>query len=256
MAKGAAMAQQANSSSQTNQAGQTDPESQTDQDSFPIGSDSWNMPDPELLRIEQVSDGWIKKYQLTYKLPNGREFPYESVSRKSLQEYEAELRGLSENPAHANPADAVCIVPRTQNNRLVLIKEFRYPLNSWCIAFPAGLIDPGEDIETTCERELAEETGYSLHRDEQGKTHVKALSLPGYSSAGMSEESVQVVYVHVDNEPSCEQQTESVEYIQVFTIAMEDVPRFLETNTTPIGTRAQLILESFSNNTKRYGTSH
>ena len=28
---------------------------------------------PELLGIEQVSDGWIKKYILTDRLPNGRE---------------------------------------------------------------------------------------------------------------------------------------------------------------------------------------
>ena len=41
---------------------------------------------PELLGIEQVSDGWIKKYILTYRLPNGRELKYDVVSRKGLEE--------------------------------------------------------------------------------------------------------------------------------------------------------------------------
>ena len=46
---------------------------------------------PELLDIEQVSDGWIKKYILTYRLPNGRELKYDVVSRKGLEEYRSEI---------------------------------------------------------------------------------------------------------------------------------------------------------------------
>lgn len=210
-------------------------------------------PTPELIKIEQVSGGWIKKYVLTYQLPSGKLFEYESVSRKDTQAYEQELRKFSSQSLHKRTPDAVCIVPRTADNKLVLIREFRYPVNSWCIAFPAGLIDPGESIEQAVERELREETGYALRRDSNGQAHIKALSQPGYSSVGMSEESIQVVYVHVENEPSFQQQPETVEYIQVFTVPVDLVPRFLEENTTPIGTRAQLILEAFSNNVKRYG---
>ncbi len=211
------------------------------------------MESPELVDIEQVSDGWIKKYVLTYRLPDGKLFPYESVSRKNIDDYRAELEGNAQHPAHAQMADAVCIVPRTADDRLVLIREFRYPLNSWCIAFPAGLVEEGEAIETTVARELREETGYALRRDESGNTHVKALSQPGYSSAGMSAESVQTVYVHVENEPTLGTRPESVEYIEVFTVPMDEVPQFLAENTLPIGTRAQLILEAFSNNKLRYG---
>ena len=49
---------------------------------------------PELLGIEQVSDGWIKKYILTYRLPNGRELKYDVVSRKGLEEYRSEIETL------------------------------------------------------------------------------------------------------------------------------------------------------------------
>lgn len=218
-----------------------------------------SLPTPQLLRVDQVSDGWIKKYLLTYRLPDGKEFTYESISRKGLEAYRAELESFAHNALHPSRrlvADAVCIVPRTADGRLVLIREFRYPVNSWCIAFPAGLIDPGETVEQAVERELREETGYALRRDVHGQAHVRTLSQPGFSSVGMSEESVQVVYVHVENEPTLGQMTESVEYIQVFTVPVRDVPRFLNENALPIGTRAQLILEAFSNNVKRYGVAH
>ena len=208
---------------------------------------------PQLIAVDQVADGWIKKYLLTYRLPDGRSYRYESVSRKNREAYVEELRGLADNPPHAQTPDAVCIVPRTADNRLVLIKEFRYPVNSWCIAFPAGLIDPGETYEQAVERELREETGYALRRDAEGKAHVRPLAQPSLSSAGMSEESIQVVYVHVENEPSLGQQPESTEYIQVFTVPVDDVPSFLARNTTPISTRAQLILETFARNVERYG---
>ena len=115
---------------------------------------------PQLSNIRQVSDGWIKKYMLAYTMPDGSTYEYESASRKSLEAYRAELEGNAVGRACA--ADAVCIVPQTATGELLLIREFRYPLNSWCIAFPAGLMEPGEDLATCVDRELREETGYAL----------------------------------------------------------------------------------------------
>ena len=44
---------------------------------------------PQLKHIEQVSDGWIKKYILTYVLPDGSDYIYEAASRKGLEAYRA-----------------------------------------------------------------------------------------------------------------------------------------------------------------------
>ena len=46
---------------------------------------------PQLLDIEQVSDGWIKKYLLKYRKPDGSLYTYESTSRKSKEAYLEEL---------------------------------------------------------------------------------------------------------------------------------------------------------------------
>ena len=55
----------------------------------------------------------------------------------------------------------VVIVPVTDENKILLIKQFRPPVNNSVIEFPAGLVDIGETFLQAAQRELREETGYS-----------------------------------------------------------------------------------------------
>jgi ADP-ribose pyrophosphatase len=55
---------------------------------------------------------------------------------------------------------AVMIVPLLSDGRVVLERQFRYPLNRTMIEFPAGKIDPDESPFQCARRELLEETGY------------------------------------------------------------------------------------------------
>ena len=196
---------------------------------------------PQLEDIRQVSSGWINKYVLTYELPDGTRYEYESASRKKLDDY---CRSLEGRAAGAAPtADAVCIVPQTADGTLLLIREFRYPLNSWCIAFPAGLVEEGEHLRDCVDRELREETGYALRTD-LGDDALDPLPQAGFSSTGLTDESVHVVFAQV--EKASDAQPEPSEFIEPFLLPIADVPRFLAENETPIGTRAQLVLEAFA----------
>jgi ADP-ribose pyrophosphatase len=56
--------------------------------------------------------------------------------------------------------DVVLVVPFLDENTLIMIKQFRYPLQKILLEFPAGHIDPGENMLKTARRELLEETGY------------------------------------------------------------------------------------------------
>jgi ADP-ribose pyrophosphatase len=60
---------------------------------------------------------------------------------------------------------AVMVIPMLQdaagNWRVVLERQYRYPVGQVMIEFPAGKLDPGESVATCAQRELLEETGYS-----------------------------------------------------------------------------------------------
>jgi ADP-ribose pyrophosphatase len=55
---------------------------------------------------------------------------------------------------------AVAIVPLLEDGRVVLERQFRYPVGQVFIEIPAGKLEPGEDALVTGKRELLEETGY------------------------------------------------------------------------------------------------
>ena len=201
------------------------------------GSGAPLPPTPTLESIETVSTGWINKYHLHYTLPDGRPYTYEGVSRKGPERYEAALEALGSTGA-PDP-DAVCIVPLLPDGSVLLEREFRYPLNSWCVSLPAGLIDAGESLEEAVARELSEETGYRL-RDDIAPA-VRPLPQPGFSSTGLTEENVQVVFAQV--EAAGKARPDSAELIEPFIVARADLRAFLDANQLPIGTRCQLILE-------------
>ena len=194
---------------------------------------------PKLLSVEQVSSGWINKYILHYRMPNGQKFQYESVSRKPYEIYVTELE--AEGPRKPQ-VDAVCIVGYTADGAFVMIREFRFPMNRECIAFPAGLRDKDESIEECAARELREETGYDLVRNADGSpAHIHSFVQPGFSSLGMGDESIAMVFAQV--EKAGEPHAESTEFIEVFELPRDDIRKFLCENQEPLSIRAQLVLE-------------
>jgi ADP-ribose pyrophosphatase len=56
---------------------------------------------------------------------------------------------------------AVMMIPMLDDGRLVLERQFRYPMGRVMVEFPAGKLVPGEDRLACAKRELLEETGYT-----------------------------------------------------------------------------------------------
>jgi ADP-ribose pyrophosphatase len=55
---------------------------------------------------------------------------------------------------------AVMVIPLLDDGRVVLERQYRYPVRQVMVEFPAGKLDAGEDVLACAQRELLEETGY------------------------------------------------------------------------------------------------
>ena len=91
--------------------------------------------------------------------------------------------------SRCNATGVVILIAVTDKDELLLVEQFRIPVNSHVIELPAGLVgdtnEPDESIIQAAKRELFEETGYSAEHFEV------MMSCP--SSAGMSDEIITFV---------------------------------------------------------------
>lgn len=73
-------------------------------------------------------------------------------------------------------SDVVIVVPFLDDEKLVMIRQYRYPLGKVILEFPAGHVESGEDPAETARRELEEETGYRAGKMEHIYTYHPAVS--------------------------------------------------------------------------------
>jgi len=67
-------------------------------------------------------------------------------------------RELVEHPG------GVAVVALDNEQNVYMVRQFRYPFQQVVLEIPAGKLDPGEEIQVCCIRELEEETGLSADR--------------------------------------------------------------------------------------------
>jgi len=77
---------------------------------------------------------------------------------------------------------AVAILPIFHDERILLVRQYRHPVNAPLWEIPAGKLERGEDALTCAKRELLEETGY------EATTWEELLSF--YTSPGFCDEQI------------------------------------------------------------------
>jgi 8-oxo-dGTP pyrophosphatase MutT (NUDIX family) len=87
--------------------------------------------------------------------------------------------------------DYIAIVAPLPDSRLPIVRQYRPALEGFTWQLPAGLLDPGEDAEACCRRELMEETGFAARV-------VHALGCYAPCTARMSNQ-VHSFYVEIDS---------------------------------------------------------
>jgi ADP-ribose pyrophosphatase len=175
---------------------------------------------------------WLNLFEVSYIARTGDEKSWQMASRRNEPKC---LTGSYHRP------DAVVIVPfHTRRNKMVIIREYRVTLDDYEYGFPAGLVDNGESVEQAARRELKEETGLTVSR------FIK-VSPPIYSSAGMTDESVAMVYVECEGEPSNSANTDS-ELIEILFISPGEALDILNDTTLKFDAKSWLAISQFAEN--------
>ncbi len=178
---------------------------------------------------------YLKLYNAEYTNKNGQSRNWTIASRKDLDTLKNNyFNGCKDN------IDAVIIVAtHIHEDKLVVIKQFRVPLNDYVYEIPAGLIDSGEDFETTVARELKEETGLDLLEIDYNKTKSKA-----YISTGMTDESAALVYCTCHGKIS-KDYLEADEDIEVILLSKQEALNLISSNEK-IDIKAFLAIQNFT----------
>ncbi len=135
--------------------------------------------------------------------------------------------------------DAVVMVPfHKSKKKMVITKEYRVPLADYEYGFPAGLVDEGETVQEAARRELKEETGLEI-------TRFIKIGPSIYSSAGMTDESVSMVYIECDGVPS-NHRNEGSEDIQVIFVSREETSQLCNDSSLKFDAKAWIVLINFA----------
>ena len=112
---------------------------------------------------------------------------------------------------------AVVVIPLLDDGRVVLERQFRYPVGQVMIEFPAGKLDAGEDPLVCGQRELLEETGY---------TAATWVHLGGFHNAfGYSDERIDVFLARGLKLERSRQ--DAGEVIEIFTAPWQEVSAWI-----------------------------
>lgn len=117
--------------------------------------------------------------------------------------------------------ECVLALAITKENEVLLIEQYRHPIQDQSIEFPGGFIDKNETPETAIVRELQEETGYTFSAFHYlGKT---------YSNPGVLTNATHL-FVATGGEKTTEQSLDANEEINILLKPLEEVKEMVHTH--------------------------
>lgn len=172
---------------------------------------------------QQTHNRFLNLYEFEAERRSGRIAPYFVASRAEQAD---KLRAVADRPS-----DGVIIysVYGEKKDRVVLVRQFRYPLNDYVYEFPAGLVEPGETVEESGVREIYEETGLTF----TPKKTDPRYNRPFFTTVGMTDECCGTIYGYCSGTPSNAHEEES-EDIQVVLADRNECRRILKEENVAI----------------------
>mgnify|MGYP001416522819 CR=1 FL=1 len=151
------------------------------------------------IRTEKIFKGNIIEVQVDdVLLPNG----------------ETSKREIVKHPG------AVAVIPITEDNKIVLVEQYRKPLEKTLFEIPAGMLEKNEQPLAAAVRELEEETGYT--------TKNLSFVTSFYTSPGFADE---IIYLFItDSLEKLEQPVkgDDDEFIDIVELTLDEAKQFVE----------------------------
>lgn len=150
------------------------------------------------IRRETIFSGRVVKlYVDEVRLPNGK----------------TSTREIIDHPG------AVAVIAITDEDKIVLVEQFRKPLEKTLVEIPAGKLEPGEDPEACAKRELEEETGYTCENLKQIASF--------YTSPGFANE-LMYLYLAEDLTRTKELQLDEDEFVEVVEVSFQEAQQLIK----------------------------
>ena len=173
--------------------------------------------------IKQTDNRFLNMYELEVAHRDGKTSPYYMASR---MEDPAKIKAVTKDN---NPNGVIMYgIYGEQKDKVVLVRQYRYPIGSYVYEFPAGLVEPGENLTEAGVREMYEETGLTFSPVEAG-----CYTKPFFTTVGMTDESCGTVFGYCSGQPTNSHQ-ESSEDIQVIIADRDECRRILKEENVAI----------------------
>ena len=172
---------------------------------------------------KQTNNRFLNMYELEVAHRDGKIAPYYMASRVDDPE---KVKAVTK----ANVPNGVIMygIYGEKKDKVVLVRQYRYPIGGYVYEFPAGLVEANEELVDAGVREMYEETGLTFTPVEAG-SYMK----PFFTTVGMTDESCGTVFGYCSGDPTNTHQ-ESSEDIQVIIADQEECRRILKEENVAI----------------------
>ena len=119
----------------------------------------------------------------------------------------------------------VGILYNKSTNKYIMVNQYRYGIDIFYTEFPGGSKSYLEDPYDAFIREVREETGYNIQKD-----NVKLLG-QYYQNVGNSKGKAYIFYAETNNEELKEQQLEEFEHIKLVEMTPDELDKYTSSNS-------------------------
>jgi len=125
----------------------------------------------------------------------------------------------------------------TEENKLIMVRQWRHGLGVISTELPGGVIDKNESLEDGIKRELKEETGYEFNKFEyMGKISPNPATSNNYMH----------MFFATGGKKVAEQQLDETEDVEVVTFSIEEVKKMIKENKIVQALHVATILYAFA----------